>query len=98
MECERLSDTRKREALFIAWLKRNRAGKTLNVCRRKLRHLELSEDVLASFPSGMICIQRQYGEEFVHLEDRRWADEFAKAHQVMVLHHAQYFKQKKYLL
>ena len=88
----------RKEALFVAWLKRNSGGKKRSVCVAKLRQLGLEEDTLSSFPSGGISIQRQYGERFVCLEDRRWADELAKAYDVKVLHHAQHFKMKKELL
>ena len=87
-----------KEALFVAWLKRNSGGRKLSVCVAKLRQLGLEEDTLSSFPSGGISIQRQYGERFVCLEGRRWADELAKAYDVKVLHHAQHFKLKKDLL
>jgi hypothetical protein len=98
MECEGPSGTCKSEALFLAWLKRNSAGKTLKVCRRKLTQLGLGEDLLTSFDSGRICVQRQYGEEFVRLMDRNWADGLAKAHHVEVMHHTQRIKLKKDLL
>lgn len=97
MESDGPSDTCERKALFVAWLKRNSAGKTLRVCRRKLKHPDLAEDTLTSFPSK-ICIQRQYGEEFVRLEDRKWADELAKTYEVKVMHHAQRIGLKKDLL
>ena len=88
----------KNEALFIAWLKRNGGGKRLTVCLEKLRQLDLSEGTLLSFPPGGLRVQRQRGERFVLLEDRGWADELAKANDVKVLHHAQYFKLKDDLL
>jgi ribonucleotide monophosphatase NagD (HAD superfamily) len=89
-----------KEALFVAWLKRNSSGKTLRVCKRKLRQMGLEEgtlDILTSKHGGRICIQRQYGEEFVRLIDRNWADASAKYSGVEVKHHAQPVKLKRNL-
>jgi hypothetical protein len=86
-----------KEALFIAWLKRTGGGRTLATCRKKLGQLGLSEDVLESLPSDRICIQRQRGEEYLRLKDRRWADRLAMEQKVKVPHHGQYIYVKKNL-
>lgn len=92
------SRPRRKQAQFIAWLKRNKAGKRYDICKKKLRHLGLDADVLESFPEDTVLVQRQYGEEFVCLVDRSWADEFAKECNVEVMHHGHYMKMKNDLL
>lgn len=83
-------DLDRRKAKFLGWLKRNGGAKHLTTCEKKLRHLELDvEATVNSWEPDKIAIVLSRGDRVVWLKDIVWADEWAKAHDVEVPHHAQ---------